>query len=552
MAGLCNCSNYDAHQEALEELKYVVQALESEKQLDNNHYAQPAARHARLEPILTSCSTEGDGKYVKNREVLFTTLNENLSEHVDMDIPAASDRDAQLDTLTDLVRQTMLKLDNYIEQQAEQKQQNIYTTWTPYSDQSMLGKLEQQCKCRRKGFKLMPVIIMPPPAPPAPPVVAKPQASRSRFSRKKRISAEAFSNSAVSHRPKMRDSGTTMWCPCTCCCNSYGGVTQSLTHLPNSAYQTGALQDQVKVQPATPIPRKLSTQSRGNSRPASQSAEQQQEINVCYCSDAPGQRPRCGKVSFPATEDEEEQENKTFKPEMKAEQVAASGSLDDWFKNAEKSLAMLEKQEKYFSNNESDHPMMTEVYTSHKLLQTESRISMGRDVHFMDTSEKSVSTSDLQQERDKRLMGNSGKSVCQMKIAAAQNPVKIVQIFKSRCGRVLSNKKAKIRFVQQPTEQAKGEAIVVPKVIPNQPRSSPPLPKCRVLKSMCEALPNDGNCCRYYCPQKAARADQLPDEILNNRQVAQKAYKISQYESACGKRLRAKGGQQFRFTYPTQ
>lgn len=268
-AGVTVCNN-SSQEEAIAELKYMLDTLEHQQhmtdmgayysaatQATNSLISQPNFHrcvhpifhpqfHQNFRPNLrpscqsSTCSThasmnsEGSAHTVlDNTQDLGESLTEDTKaegKEATEDTTPQGERDNQIKTLTDLIRQTMRKLDNYMtlqsvqqqqQQQRQQQAQGSQLNMNPYLDlprmtqymesslpMTLVNSLQQPAKTRGKRLvKVMPVqplVIMPtqtataPVATPAPAAPVEPPAKyRVRVRRKRLSSAKSTSKSQV-------------------------------------------------------------------------------------------------------------------------------------------------------------------------------------------------------------------------------------------------------------------------------------------------------------------------------------------------------------------
>ncbi|EDW63897.2 uncharacterized protein [Drosophila virilis] len=314
-AGVTVCNN-SSQEEAIAELKYMLDTLEQQQQMTDmgayyssatqatNSLISPPSFHPCVHPVFhphfqphfrsnlqpccqpSSCSTHASQNSEGSAHTVLDytqDLGESLTEEAKAegkeaaeDTTPQGERDNQIKTLTDLMRQTMRKLDNYMtlqsaqQQQQQQQAQGSQLNMNSYLDlprltqymksslpMTLVNSLQQPAKTRGKRLvKVMPVqplVIMPaqtataPAATPAPAAPVEPPAKyRVRVRRKRPSSGKSTSKSQVAEScpasscqveasgQNMRDSSTTMWCPRDCCKHCCGVVTESKTRLPKS------------------------------------------------------------------------------------------------------------------------------------------------------------------------------------------------------------------------------------------------------------------------------------------------------------------------------
>ncbi|XP_017857774.1 PREDICTED: uncharacterized protein LOC108610284 [Drosophila arizonae] len=200
-------------------------------------------------------------------------------------------RKAELNTLTDMLQQTMAKLDSLVSLQTEKQAQvppQLDMSYMPQlgklldngSPLSLLSKAPKSTRAKRlvKVMPVQPLVIMPaavanqatatptvaPAAPVTPVAPAKVPYTKYRTRlRKKRYKAAGTNTSADSSANLMsssqiaesasqvKDSGTTMWCPRSCCKHCCGIVTDSATSMSESTLKTQ--QSEAKDMSMTPL-----------------------------------------------------------------------------------------------------------------------------------------------------------------------------------------------------------------------------------------------------------------------------------------------------------
>ncbi|XP_060644753.1 uncharacterized protein LOC132783543 [Drosophila nasuta] len=442
----------------------------------------------------------------------------------------------ELQALTDLVRQTMFRLDNYMALQAEQQTQQLdldpyLMPELPANPPSFMNPLKQlnmwqQLKTTpskgrvKRTVKVMPVqplVIMPP----TPPPQSTPAPERYRLRpRKKRATAAAPSAIEVPKEVKetKRDSGTTMWCPSEYC-QHFCGVNCAPNFKSDDSimcphhHQLHSSQDTI-----------------------------------------PGKTVRCAAGT-------------RHQPEMLEEHLPQpseqSSLLDDWYETAQRSLAELETEKNNYTNMSS----------CEKLQQTDS----------CETVSEATDTENLQ---TKDFIATTDKGV--NTTSNVEKPMKLVRIYKCsalQAKKSPSKSQGKVRFVKDTVSKSEtpysssskestamrrtpvakrtsgGATSMASTATSAYPRKSsesanqaatmaqpswPALTKLRVLSTMSEATEDSQR--RRCRPSETARFQQMLEE---EEQKAKEA-KAKEFANRFG---RCKGGTIAKFdtlpTYPS-
>ncbi|TDG45379.1 hypothetical protein AWZ03_008145 [Drosophila navojoa] len=593
----------------MNELRLLLDDLNElrDRQQDNSFY-QPRENLVNQSSFITNQAqpTYSMGS-LPNYSQQFSERNMNCEADI---------RKAELNTLTDMLKQTMAKLDSLVILQAEKQAlvpPQLDMSYMPQlgkllDNASPLSKLNKPPKTARvkrlvKVMPVQPLVIMPaavpnqatatptaaPAAPETPVAPAKVPYTKYRPRlRKKRYKAAGTNTSAESSANLMsgsqiaesashlKDSGTTMWCPRSCCKNCCGVVTDSSTSMSESTLKTQ--HSEAKDTPMTPlsIPIQLTMpqssflggspqqsllhagnytkgypqnspvdagRHNGQNRYANElplstllrdgnyaggcphpifiapgsyelpppksmlknhgsyyeapsghayEAHHQQmpvatdmsdqhstshdlDYEYSYSSQAPAkERSRAGKLSYSYTEEEEEEQLRAG-----SDSDAERSCEDEWYHKVCHSLAELEEEQSYFSNMNAPHC----------------------------TCDKGQQTDCLGTHH------NTNKCVCTNDLQAAVNPRKTVpkcrrSSLKCRRRKPLAKPQSPVKSFSPPKAQNEIKTHRNPFLLQMGQQS---LPKCRVLKSMSEALPIAGqkHKRRVYTSKQLARYQNL-------------------------------------------
>lgn len=243
----CNTSANCVPQEAMDALKWAIDGIQKLKVLPKQEILpQPFKAFGKSEGKEVNfdlSSVSGDGASTNRIDIEGSLMSEQATKRSNSE----TEKDMQLNQLIDLVRLTIVKLDNYItlsqkeQQQMNQNQQGnqlniepylMSTELRPHVDmitdpalQSMLfNKVRQKVRMKRtvKVMPVQPLVIIHPSTPPQPDPASTQAANttrpadRYRVRKRRRHGGIESSHNSVKNK---RDCGTTMWCPnpdCQC------------------------------------------------------------------------------------------------------------------------------------------------------------------------------------------------------------------------------------------------------------------------------------------------------------------------------------------------